>query len=59
MAYSEKKQRSKDHAAWLNEKLIIFCYNVLVVAIALIAFSVTTRNGVQFAAAVACRLLAM
>ena len=32
--------------------LIIFCYNIMVVAIALIAFSVTTRNGVQFAAAV-------
>ena len=33
--------------------LIIFCYYVLLVVIALIAFSATTRNGVQFAAGVA------
>ena len=33
--------------------LIIFCYYVLLVVIALIAFSATTRNGVQFAAALA------
>ena len=33
--------------------LIILCYYVLVVVIALIAFSATTRNDVEFAAAVA------
>ena len=33
--------------------IIIFCYYVLLVVIALIAFSATTRNGVQFAAALA------
>ena len=33
--------------------VIIFCYYVLLVVIALIAFSATTRNGVRFAAALA------
>ena len=33
--------------------LIIFCYYVLLVVIALIAFTASTRTAVQFAAAVA------